>query len=61
VNPKARIALVVVAGILTVVVPPAILKASGAPFMVVALVACVLGGVVGAVAAKLGMQQTPDA
>jgi hypothetical protein len=52
VNPKVRIAMAVVAGILAVVVPPAILQTLGAPFMVVALVACALGGVVGAVVAK---------
>jgi hypothetical protein len=52
VNPKVRIAIAVVAGTLAVVVPPVVLQAFGAPFMVVALVACVLGGVVGAVVAK---------
>jgi hypothetical protein len=59
VKPKLKIALVVVAGILVVVAPPAILHAFGAPFMVVALVACALGAVVGGVVAKLSMSQTP--
>jgi hypothetical protein len=55
VNPKVRIAIAVVAGTLAVVVPSAILLAFGAPFMVVALVACLLGAMAGGVVAKLSM------
>jgi hypothetical protein len=51
-NPKAKIVIAVVAGALAVVLPPAVLWAFGVPFMVVALVACVLGASAGVAVAK---------